>query len=548
MKKKLVVALVPFLAVGCGEELKDENKDGIADGINKPGSVTSVAPATPMGTVSGQVLSTRYTGLEGVEVTVTIGSQPTGLKATTDAGGFFNIKDVPAGSRVLVSLTKSGYVTARSWADVPSSAGNVPINNANASFGPVVMAETSGTVKFLVVTPTGRPAVGAKATMHVSRAAFITSDSSNSIDGQVVVQAEADAQGILTFTGIPAPEEGARIGTNYQLFIASQDTNGDGIPDVDGYINNYSGYSLTQGSLYNTFTIQLPSSYQNTALGIRYSSLGRLSGLGARPQTNMVRPGEPIYIVFNQPVQPNSLVVGLTDEYGKESLTINKTLSNNNTLLTLTPGQTISAGHEYNLTLHAAPVTGTTDFDTTIPFFGGDLSAPQAIAVATVKFQDLAPIAGANPPPFVNGRLDPGEEVSVNFNQVMGRIGPGFTLAQVFFSASLDNNSTLSFGELGFNSGFTLDAAEPVAPIQTKTPAETPVFPIGFSGYTTRFKFTYQGANPLDPTFAATAAAPIVIAFSKVPPASTTYESAWGVPQTTDVLVTSISAIPPPTP
>lgn len=537
--KKLAMALVPLLAVGCGDELVDANNDGIADGVNQPGSVTVVAPATPVGTVGGQVLSSRYLPMDGVDVTMTIGGAMLGSKAVTDATGSFSFKDVPAGSRVLLTFSKAGFVTARATAVIPSQAGNVPINNANANFGPVMMAETSGTVKFQVFTPNSRPAVGAKATLHVSQAAYLLSSSAESIEGQVVVQGEVDAQGILSFSGIPSPEEGARIGTNYQLVISPLDTDNDGIPDVDGWVRNYSGQTLVTGDglgVYEALTIPLTTSIPNAALAVKYSNLGAIRDGSVTPLKNMVRPGEPVTIVFNKPVQPDSLLVTLTDEYGKESLSVTKSLSNGNTLLTISPGASVSAGKELNLYYRAVASSDgsvvTSDafgLGRGVPFVVGDVNNPPSVGVESLRYQES--VGGIN-----NGQLDPGEIVYVNFNQVMTYNG---TLpAQVFVT-----NPGGGLTKVG-----DLSVAEPSAPIRTRTPAEQPVFTLRNSGYTTRFSFTYGGATSLSSTSFSTT---LLVRF--IDPQGNTavpqYQNAWGVPQMTELtLPTTATPIAVPTP
>lgn len=541
MNKKLAMALVPLLAVGCGDELVDANNDGIADGINQPGSVTVVAPASPVGTVGGQVLSSRFLPMDGVDVTMTIGGAMLGAKAVTDVTGSFSFKDVPAGSRVLLTFSKAGYVTARATANIPSQAGNVPINNANANFGPVMMAETSGTVKFQVFTPNSRPATGAKATLHVSQAAYLLSNSAESIEGEVVVQGEVDAQGILSFSGIPDPAEGARIGTNYQLVISPLDTDNDGIPDVDGWVRNYSGQTLVTGDgsgVYEALTIPLTTSIPNAALAVKYSNLAAIRDGDVTPLKNMVRPGEPVTIVFNKPIQPNSILVTLTDEYGKESLSASKSLSNGNTYLSIAPGASVSAGKELNLYVRAVASSDGSRVEYRVPFVVGDVNNPPSIGVELLRYQE----SGASN----NGNIDAGETVYVNFNQVMGYLNNG--LVQVFIDADINASGVVGdvTGERGAPTGFALNAWEPTAPIQTRTTPEQPVFNLVNSGYTTRYWFTYGGSRQLP----ATTLPSITVRFSALQPVAIPhYQSAWGVAQMTDMLLpTTATPIAIPTP
>src|SRR4051794_21452503 len=111
---RLARSLFVLSAVGalaaCGPQ--DANGDGIADGIRTPDTVTEVAPSTPVGTVSGQVLNSRFQGLAGVDVTLNVGAVGTTdstMKASTDADGFYAFKGVPAQTQILITMSKAGF-------------------------------------------------------------------------------------------------------------------------------------------------------------------------------------------------------------------------------------------------------------------------------------------------------------------------------------------------------------------------------------------------------------------------------------------------------
>lgn len=298
MKKHLVFAVVPFLALGCGEDLKDENGDGIADGVREPDSVTVVTPANPKGTVSGQVLGTNLAALADVSVEMTIGSAADPVAATTDAKGNFEFTDVPAGAQVLLTFSKAGYATLRASSTVPSSAGNVPINNGNASFGPITLAKLDGKMNFLVVRPDGRPAARAKGTLEATPAGSIilsNGDNTSQVVSTVVVEAETNDQGLLTFSGIPSAAELARLRNGqgvYKLFVSPiTDTNG--VPETGGYVDSYFGSDVVANS--TTRLIQLPFTRpQNTALNVESSNVGTLRGAtDTDPLRNMYPPASP---------------------------------------------------------------------------------------------------------------------------------------------------------------------------------------------------------------------------------------------------------------
>jgi hypothetical protein len=172
-------SFVCIFAVACGGGT-DANRDGIIDGIHSPDSVSQVAPSTPVGTVSGQVLTTDFKPLDGVNVTVIIGgasdSDTNVFKAVTDNEGVWSVKNVPAAAVAQVTLTKMAYATGRMQITVPGNAGNFPVNNGNGNIGTVLLTHLDGTYRFQVVTAGGRPARQLKALLEVTPAAIRVQD------------------------------------------------------------------------------------------------------------------------------------------------------------------------------------------------------------------------------------------------------------------------------------------------------------------------------------------------------------------------------------
>lgn len=544
MKKHLVMAVVPFLAFGCGDDLVDADGDGIADGVREPDTVTVVTPANPKGTVSGQVLSTDLRPLTEVTVEMTIGSSAEPVSTVSDAKGNFTYKNVPAGSHVLLTFSKAGYATLRATAQVPSSAGNVPINNGNASFGPITLARLDGTLNFLVVTPQGRPAAGARATLEATPAGAISNgDESSSMVSSVVVEATANEQGLLTFTGIPSAAELARLRNGngeYRLWVSPIDANGDGVPETGGYVNTYYGAEVVANS--TTRLISLPYSRpQNVPLSIESSNVASLRGGGAdfHPLRNLVRPGELIHLFFNQPIQQGSLLVRMTDEYARESLGVTATVNNGGYSATINPGSTVE-GKEYNLDVRAVSAEGGSLYSTVGYFFAGAASGPQlATAIAEARYQETSTVGTPT--------LNPGEVVYINFTHPVARTFFSGQYVQVFFDADINNSGAPgdARGEVGFHEGFDLYIDEPDRPVQTRTPAETPVFGIRLSNYSTRYYFVYAGSVALTPS-----TAPLQVSFSTLGRRGIngTYENIWGQPLSTDLSVRGMAVQPPATP
>ncbi|RKH27717.1 carboxypeptidase regulatory-like domain-containing protein [Corallococcus sp. CA041A] len=533
MKKQVLMAVLPLMVWGCGDPT-DADNDGVADGIRDPNNVSVVVPSTPKGTVSGQVLSTTLQPLADVTVAMTIGSQPTGKSATTDASGNFVMTDVPAAAQVLLTFSKGGYSTLRASSIVPAAAGTVPINNGNASFGPVTLTQLNSSLAVTVVTPQGRPAVGAKGVLEVDKAGSVilsNYDSVSSVVSKVYVEATADSNGILTFNGIPSGVELARLGGTYNLWIAPMDTNGDGVVDTGGYTKSYSGGSIvgSQATTLAQLNFSKPSGVG--ALNIEGGNVSSLKGAAeVDPLRNMVRPGEPIYVYFNQPVQPGSLLVRLTDEYAKESLPVTASVNVGGYSATITPGNGIvQEGKEYNIFVRAVAAEGGSNYSQTGFFFGGDQAAPKAVSITDVRYQENTTIAPTNI------QLNSGETVYVTFSApIKALIG---TVAQVFFNDDLDGNGILGnvVGEIGNAQGFYLYSAEPTAPYVTGTPAEKPVFGIQPSSYSTRYYFVYGGAT----SFGQSQSSKLTfkVEFGKLPQQgySDAYETIWGQSVNADV-------------
>lgn len=551
MKKHLVFAVLPFLALGCGEDLKDENGDGIADGVREPDTVTVVTPATPKGTVSGQVLTTDLRALGEVAVEMTIGSSAEPVATTTDAKGNFEFKDVPAGSQVLLTFTRSGYATLRATSTVPSSAGNVPINNANASFGPVTLTQLNGTLNFIVVTPQGRPAAGARATLEATPAGSVVlfnNENTPRVLSSVVVEATADDNGVLSFTGVPSAQELARL-TNgqYRLWVSPVDLNNDGTPDTAGFANTYSGEAVVQNTTTRLINLLYARGSQGGNVFVENSNVGSLRGASDfDPLRNMISPSEPIYLYFNQPVQQGSLLARLTDEVGRESLAVTATVSNNGYTATIRPSGTLQPGREYNIDLRAVSAEGGSIFTRTGFFFTGEQTSPQSVSIAEVRYQETSTTA-----PTAT-QLNPGERIYVSFSAPIARTFNSASHVHVFFDANIADASATSLnvigdvpGELGNPVGFDLFIDEPFAPLQTRTPAETSVFPLIGSNYSTRYSLIYGGAFALNPSTLR-----VSVAFDKLGSRgiSGTYESIWGQPITSNLAVSTVATQPVPTP
>ncbi|WNG13909.1 carboxypeptidase-like regulatory domain-containing protein [Cystobacter fuscus] len=544
MKKHWAVVL-PLLVLACGP--KDENGDGIADGIRDPDSVSVVAPANPKGTVSGQVLDTAMQPLADASVRLTIGSDTTEGKygVQTDGLGNFMIKNVPAGSTVLATISKQGYATLRASAIVPSSAGNIPINDGNASLGLVMLAKTQSEVSFTLLTDKGQPAVGAQAFLEAYPAGLIAAAGTTVQATSTVTAAPAvaDQMGVVKFNNMPSPSELTRIGTPpsgntstayYRLWVDPVDVNGDGIIDSGGYAAPIdASVLLKSGSQLITLNPAKNNGGANTftLLATNVPSLQLSSAEAKKPLRNLLRPGEPIYLGFSQPVARDSLVAVLTGEQGQTAIELTVKSNDTGDAYMLTPSVTNTLeGQEYNLILRATSAYSGAVQTWKGYFVSGDVKTPRPLQLESVTFKD-----GTT---GTVGVLDPGECVILTFNQVVTT-----TAAQLdaFLLSGMDKvYKPLPAPYPGPNSTTpgTCFAGEAVKiPIDTASFVATPRF---YFTYGTPADTTLPPINPNTPT------ARLRVDFSSFQKVDFAqyYETAWGAP----VLSTTVleKAITPP--
>ncbi|HSP78981.1 MAG TPA: carboxypeptidase-like regulatory domain-containing protein, partial [Myxococcaceae bacterium] len=480
---------------------------------------------------------------------MTIGSATTEepVKATTDADGNFMFKGVPAGSTVLVTISKPGFATLRASATVPVQAGNIPLNNGNASIGVAALTELNGTVKFTLVTPSGRPAAGAVAYLEASPAGTLSSSGASiSNVSSVVVSGQADPQGVVTFTGVPAPSELARIAGNngtYELWVDPVDLNGDGILEAGGKSVSFKAQDLMQ---YGTSQLVALPQAQNTSssgsfANLKASNVDSLLNAGYKdPLRNMLRSGESLFVAFAHPVQAGSLLATVTDEFGLEGFSLTATPNSTGDLYTLSmpPQLVIKEGQEYNVLLRAVSAYDGSNFYRKGYFVSGDSRSPKSTALpgfVSVAFKDGSAASA------VNQVLDNGECVIVTFNQlVVQPEGGGAALAPVFVNAELNNAN--NHGEFGAATGFPLRPAAPPANVAGCFSEDT-YYPIDTSSfqYTPRYYFTFTSSASVagGPTATVPVGTKVRLGFGhhQSKTSSAPYETAWGVPLTTDLEV-----------
>lgn len=520
MRKTL--ALLCSVVAACGSST-DANRDGIADGIRSPDSVSVVAPSTPVGTLSGQVLTTDFKPLSGVRVDLILGGAQTAemmdFSATTNNEGAWSISGVPAAANAQVVFSKMGFSTARAAAFVPGNAGNFPVNNGNANVGTVLLTELKGTFRMQLVTAGGQPAKSVRCLLEVSPSAVRFQDNFGTYGNPVgvfVTEATTNDLGELAIMNVPDIAEEARIDGRYVLTVEAHDADGDKRIDYLGTRRDLSARDIFTGVAPTVIT--LPAARVAGNLRVLASNVDSMVNGPGDPLKNMVKMGESLWFVFDQAVVSASVGVKLTDETGLTTIATNKNINpaTPNVLQVVINGA-IEDGREYNIALRATSAENGSTFQQAAYFFGGDKMMPKTFAIEKITWRRPA----ANMSTMM--RLEPGDRVVVTFNQPI-RLAGGQNV-EVLIEADLDGmggrgniigEKSLPNATMQNTSGFPIVPMEPIA-----EPNST--FANLASGYTTRYEFTYPPGFltvPIGTNFH--------VFFSEIPSSLLGYRTLWG--------------------
>jgi hypothetical protein len=505
------------LLLACGTPA-DKNGDGIADGVRTPTDVSQVAPSTPVGTLSGQTINTDFTPLDMVDVTAivggAVGTDGMPFHTTTKADGSFYFQNLPAGAQVQVTLTKAGYATARLGVTVPAAAGMFPLDNGNANVGVVALTQLTDEVDFQVITAAGAPAKGATAMLEVTPAAMRVTDlgSYGNGVGVVVINSDpADDTGVLHFKSVPGLREETRLNGQYTVTVAPLDVDGDKIIDFLGNRIVYSASGLYVGNQART-VITLPYAHASTPVNVIASNVDSVAQNAPTPPIkNMVRPGDDLYFVFDQPVIETSIDFKLTDELGTTAITTTRKLITQN-ILKVTATGTIEQGKEYNVALRVVSSDNGSTLSRTGYFFGGVPAMPMPFNIQKVTYKKAPGNMFAQP--------QPNDTIIVYFNQPIRNTGG--SAVDVLIDADLNaNGNRTDPGESGDTtdpSPWMLAPSEPVS-----EPGST--FTNMASGYTTRYEFVWApGANSI------AIGTNVYVRFSRVVSTLGEYRTIWDEP------------------
>jgi hypothetical protein len=513
------LALLPLAAlVACSPPLTDANKDGIADGVRNPNTVTQVAPSNPVGSITGVVANTKFSPLADANVLLVLGSGFTSALKTAGDGAF-RFANVPAGSTGQLIITREGYGSVRVPATVPVSGGNVPVNDGNANVGVITLVELNGTVRYVVQTANGRPARAVRALLEVNPAGFqlTTGTGYGNPLGQLSFEAQTDDSGALTFMNVPAPAELARTtdgSQNYTLVLAGLDEDGDGDNEFNGLVDRRSGRDFfTTG----TPTLRLTDNRASGAPSIAATNVESLRPTPVlSPVRNMLKPNESVWVVFDQPINERSLVVRATQEDCSTVVNTSVVLKGNVLQITAA-GNGWTLGEKHNLLIRATGTEagGANQTASFVGFvFGGDLTVPRAPMNVAFSIRRSAMNMGGN--------IQNGDRMIITFDVPLKRLSTNGFYQWNFDLNMMGGVSAMDPGEFGSSSGFSFSEDEP-----TLDPTSSQ-FACLASGYTRRFSGVINGL-PFTGLPSGTQAR---VVLPLVGSGQGGYQTIWGVPFT----------------
>lgn len=446
----------------------------------------AVTNSNPLGTVGGRVLD-----LDGeaplANAMVTLESAGATMTATTDMSGTYTLAKVPAGAFFL-TIAMSGYESAYIPGTLSGAVGNFPVSNPQTTVPTVELFKTDTMFAVALVDDRGAPVMGVPVTARPQVKYFAydypygtggSSFPTLTPFGQYAVNAVSDANGIATFSGLPATVALNMINVNgTELFVdvppitimgsTTYRWAGATFPLDPTRVTQPGGFP---GGTANTITIPLVG--PNYPLSVVASSIDYLVTKASSPVGSVVPTDKPLSITFNQAVDEKTLRAQLLDENGASLGNLAATFAAGN-IVQLAPPATFNAGKRYNLVVHADPLSyagnGGKPYNVTAPFF----TAGAATVTLTAA---LTPATGAPLPAA-------GKVVLLTFSEPVG-LGNASTAALPcvawYETIDLDNSGgTVSYqGEYGTSlpacpgspppNGFDVTKITPMEP----TPAAT---------------------------------------------------------------------------
>jgi hypothetical protein len=457
-----LLASILCSALACGTSPEDTNGDGIADGVFAPNNVTVVTPTKPTGFITGTVYDfTTNLPIAGAQVAIW-GAGVTQTSAT-DSSGAFSFGPIPA-ARYGARIEAGGFADASiSAIEIPSAAGNFPVERGAVVVGPIGLLPTTGTFAVQVISERGEPVRGARVAAETAVRWF----QDGAPRGTVIGRGESDPfgyaeiTGLIDYRGLPP-----RLEPQASLVVTVEpiDLDGDQVPDLRGTTVAFAGAEVRGGTRPPVIVVSAAAA----GLQLVASNVFRPA-----PQEPVVlAPGAPIRAVFNQEIDADGTLVDLRDESGAAAIPATAMVTGLGNALEVTPSEALLLGQEYNLLLRVRSAGGNpaTALVLSAPFFVA--RDPAAPFTASATFVDL------------NGDALWGtgnDAIQIRFSRPIGRLGatPAF-VAEIHLALDVNNS-----GVVGDGAGEMIPGLTPMtAPLLVPAEEPAPENGVPRSGYT----------------------------------------------------------------
>lgn len=425
-----LAALAALGAPGCGSSAEDTNGDGFADGVYAPNNVTVVTPVKPTGHISGVIVDFT-TGVPLPGATVALTGAGLAVTAAADAQGAFVFGPIPA-TRYALRISVSGYEDALLAAvDVPTSAGDFPVNGSSVFVGPVGLLPVTGTLDLQIISDRGAPVAGARVAVETAVRYYLD----GAARGTSVRRGETDAAGRVSIAALPDVRAlPPRLADHASLVVTVDpaDLDGDNVPDLRGRTLSFSGAEVRASA--RPFTIVLDAD-DPAPFGVIAASIPRLENAAVTAPA-ILEASTPLRVVFSRPIDRDSLVVDLRDESGEVQVPAMAALSLLGTGVEITPMSALAAGQEYNLSLRVRTAAGVTPaaLDLASPFF-----------VRAEASQGLTCVGNFVDADGDNAWGTGNDHLRIVLSRPMGRVGAGFR-ADVWLNLDLNGSGTIGDG------------------------------------------------------------------------------------------------------
>lgn len=324
MKRWGIASLLLLGLAACGGD-QEVRHDG----------TTTPKPTEVKGSLTGRVLDPFRQPIPNASVKIDVGSEVRSFPVGD--GGYFAVRNLPAGGSLDVRIVAEGYTMARFQADIPAEAGDYPQKGISVDVGDIHLLPRTETLEFPVINEAGQR-LRVENAMCGFGPAWIWDEMP--VDG-IFLAAEVD-EGVIRCPGLPPTSLLRSYSGVVVISFPAQDLDGDGFAEYAGANMHFEGSRLATEGMPTIFM-------ENIALDIVVvaSNTPDLLSAGTMPA---LPSDDPVEIVFSVPVV--ALDVQVAELAGEES--VEATAEVDGATLRIRPkdGWKKGQGYRYNVAVH----------------------------------------------------------------------------------------------------------------------------------------------------------------------------------------------------